>query len=69
MPIDAQNAKILKLSVGMIAYFSAFVRKKCIPPQQFTNPSGFIREAQGKPFLNLILHEEAKYLTQENTTL
>ena len=31
VPIDAQNAKILKLFKGMIAYFSAFVRKKLRP--------------------------------------
>lgn len=31
VPIDAQNAKILKLSTDMIAYFSALVRKNASP--------------------------------------
>ena len=50
VPIDALNAKILELSVRMIPYFSAVVRKKTASTEN-SRISRLFREAQGKPFL------------------
>ena len=49
VPIDAQNAKILKLSVRMIPYSGAVVRRKMTSAGN-SRIIRLFRRAQGKPF-------------------